>query len=125
LHLAQARMYAGAGDAEVRALLADDLVWHVPGSSPIAGDHRGLDAVLAYFERRRVLAQDTMRMHSRGLLTGDGEHVAALTDGTATIDGEEHAWSTVGLYRVRGGRVRECWLLPLDPVAFDRIWSGG
>ncbi len=44
------------------------------------------------------------------------------TDGIAVLDGREQRWSTVGLYRFRGGRVAACWLLPLDPAAFDRIW---
>lgn len=39
------------------------------------------------------------------------------------IAGEEHTWSTVGLYRVRNDLIAQCWLLPLDPVEFDRIWQ--
>jgi hypothetical protein len=62
-------------------------------------------------------------MHPGELLVGDGDHVAALTDGTATIDGVEHRWSTVGLYRLRGDRVAACWLLPIEPEAFDAIWT--
>jgi hypothetical protein len=61
---------------------------------------------------------------SRDLLTGDGDHLAALTDGAATIAGAERRWSTVGLYRVRAERIAACWLLPLDPAAFDEIWAG-
>jgi hypothetical protein len=37
--------------------------------------------------------------------------------------GREERWSTVGLYRLAGDRVAGCWLLPLDGVAFDRIWG--
>ena len=62
-------------------------------------------------------------MYPRDILIGSGETVAALTDGTATIDGVEHSWSTVGLYRLDGDRIAECWLLPLDARAFDAIWS--
>jgi len=40
-----------------------------------------------------------------------------------SVDGVEHRWSTVGLYRLRDDRVAECWLLPLDAAAFDAIWS--
>jgi hypothetical protein len=62
-------------------------------------------------------------MHPGELLVGDGDHVAALTDGTATIDGVEHRWSTVGLYRLCGDRVAACWLLPIEPETFDTIWT--
>jgi ketosteroid isomerase-like protein len=122
LHAAQREFYAGGGDAAVRAVLTDDIGWHVPGANAIAGDYHGIDDVLAYFARRRDLANRTFRMHPRDILTGDGDHVAALTDGTAVIDGVEHSWSTVGL--IRDDRIAECWLLPLDPAAFDAIWSG-
>jgi hypothetical protein len=57
------------------------------------------------------------------VLTGEGDHVAVLTDGTATVGGRQRRWSTVGLYRLRGGRVAACWLLPLDPAEFDAVWS--
>jgi ketosteroid isomerase-like protein len=123
LHAAQAAFYAGEDATAVRAALTDDIAWHVPGTNAIAGDHRGIEAVLNYFARRRDLANKTFRMHPRDILTGDGDTVAALTDGTATIDGVDQAWSTVGLYRVRDDRIAECWLLPLDPAAFDAIWS--
>jgi len=124
LHAAQAAFYAGEDDSAVRDVLTDDIDWHVPGDNAIAGDYHGIDEVLGYFARRRDLANNTFRMHPRDILTGAGDHVAALTDGTATIDGVDHSWSTVGLYRIRDDRISACWLLPLDPQAFDAIWSG-
>jgi hypothetical protein len=64
-------------------------------------------------------------MHRRDLLAGEGRRIAALTDGTASISGAEHAWSTVGLYDVPDTvHFAACWRLPLDQVAFDAIWSG-
>ena len=83
-------------------------MWRVPGDNAIAGVYEGVEAVMAYFARRRDLAARTFRMHPGELLVGDGDHVAVLTDGTATIDGEEHRWSTVGLYRFRDGRIAAC-----------------
>jgi len=63
-------------------------------------------------------------MHPGDVLVGDGDRVAVLTDGSARIGGREERWSTVGLYRLAGDRrLAACWLLPLDPEAFDRIWA--
>ena len=124
MHAVQGRFYAGEPVAdEIRALLTDDIVWTIPGDNAIAGSYRGPDEVLAYFARRRDLASATFRMHPGDVLVGDGDHVAVLTDGTATIDGDDHHWSTVGLYRLRGDRIAACWLLALDQAAFDAIWS--
>ena len=124
LHDAQGAFYAGGAPEPLRALLPEDILWVVPGDNAIAGEYRGIDAVMAYFARRRDLADRSFRLHPGDLLTGEGDRVAALTDGTATIDGVERRWSTVGLYRLRDGQVAACWLLPVDAAAFDAIWGG-
>jgi uncharacterized protein len=123
LHAAQGDFYAGGADAPLRALLHPEIEWHVPGRNAIAGDYRGIEQVMAYFARRRDHAARTFRMHPGDVLVGEGDRVAVLTDGTAQIAGREERWSTVGLYRFAGGRIAGCWLLPLDPAAFDRIWA--
>ena len=123
LHEAQAAFYAGGPPEPLHDVLTDDILWVVPGRNAIAGEYRGVDAVIDYFTRRRELADRSFRMHPGDLLVGDGDDVAALTDGSATIDGVEHRWSTVGLYRLRDDRVAACWLLPMDAAAFDAIWS--
>jgi hypothetical protein len=64
-----------------------------------------------------------MRLNPGELLVGAGEHVAVLTDGSATFDGRERHWSTIGLYRIRARRIAACWLLPLDQAEFDRVWA--
>jgi ketosteroid isomerase-like protein len=123
LHAAQGTFYAGGPVAPLRWLLTDDVVWRVPGENAIAGVYIGIDAVMEYFARRRDLAARSFRMHPGELLVGEGEHVAVLTDGTAFLHGAEQRWSTLGLYRLRGNRIAACWLLPLDPGQFDRIWA--
>jgi ketosteroid isomerase-like protein len=35
-----------------RELLHPDIVWHAPGRSRLAGDHKGVDAVIGYFATR-------------------------------------------------------------------------
>jgi ketosteroid isomerase-like protein len=123
LHTAQNAFYAGGSGAGLEQLLAPSITWTVPGQSAIAGSYRGLAEVLGYFGRRRDLADRTFQMHRRDVLVGEGDRIAALTDGFAAIRGHDHSWSTVGLYDVSDGRIAGCWLLPLDQQAFDAIWS--
>jgi ketosteroid isomerase-like protein len=123
LHEAQNDFYAGGGDSALRQLLTPDIAWTVPGRSPVAGQYHGIEEVLGYFARRRDLAAGTFRMRRADVLAGDGDRIAALTEGTAMLGGAERAWSTVGLYAVRGGQIAACWLLPLDPAAFDEAWN--
>jgi ketosteroid isomerase-like protein len=124
LHRRQAAMYAGAAVEAVVELLAADIVWHVPGASPLAGDHRGVGQVVEYFKRRRRLASATMRMHP-GESICEGDCVAQFVEGSAVLEGAEVSWRTIGVYRVDLERrsIREVWLVPLDAALFDRIWS--
>jgi ketosteroid isomerase-like protein len=123
LHEAQTAFYTGGPAAPFRELLTDDVVWRVPGDNAVAGTYTGIDAVVGYFARRRDIAARTFRMHPGEVLIGEGDHAAVMTDGTAILHGEEQSWSTLGLYRFRDDRIAACWLLPLDPEQFDRIWA--
>jgi ketosteroid isomerase-like protein len=123
LHSAQNSFYSGGDEGELRTLLAPDIIWHVPGRNLIAGTYRGHDEVIGYFTWRRGLARNTFRIIRRDVLTGEGNTIAVLADGEATLAGTAQRWSTVGLYQIVAGRVAECWLMPADPELFDRIWS--
>src|SRR4051794_20675268 len=123
LHEAQNAFYGGGSDAALKGLLAADITWTVPGDNRIARNYRGLEEVLGYFRRRRDLADRTFQIKRRDVLVGDGDRLAALTDGFATIRGVDHRWSTVGLYDIIDRQIAACWLLPLDQRAFDAIWS--
>jgi hypothetical protein len=123
LHTGQNEFYAGGSGAALRPLLAPNIIWTVPGDNRIAGTYRGLEEVFGYFRRRRDLADRTFKMKRRDLLVGDGDRLAALTDGFATIRDVDRRWSTVGLYEVIDGQIAACWLLPLDQLGFDAIWA--
>jgi uncharacterized protein len=118
----QREMYAGGELAAVEELLAEDVVWHVPGTSPIAGDYRGREAVTGYFRLRRELAGGAIRI----IKAGEAHHEEALVqlaDGRAPLGGREVVWRTAGVYRVASGRIAEAWLIPLDQEHFDRVWA--
>jgi len=123
LHRAQSRFYGGVGHDELRELLSEQVTWSVPGENAIAGYYDGIDAVMDYFRRRRDLARRSLRLYPRDLLTGEGNMVASITEGSAILGAREQRWATVGLYRLDRHRVQACWLLPLDQAAFDRIWA--
>ncbi len=123
LQAAQRAFYAGKGTSrELELVLDPAVVWRIPGGSAIAGTYVGVREVIGYMDKRRTLAGNTFTMHRRELLVGD-RHVAALTDGVVQRRGRTEAWSTVGLYRVSGGRIAECQLIPIDQARFDEIWQ--
>ena len=122
LHEAQALLYTDGDATAVERLLDPGIVWRVPGNNRIAGTYRGTDEVVAYMRRRRDLAGATFRMHPGEVLVGP-TRLAALIEGTVNREGRTHTWSTIGLYRLRDGRISECSLVPLDAAAFDEAWG--
>jgi hypothetical protein len=106
----------------LRPLLTPDVIWHVPGRSLIAGEHRGVDAVLAYFDLRRRLTDETFRVTVHEIVAA-GERVIQLAGGHAERGGVPVSWETVGIFRVAGGRIAECRLIPFDLYGFDEVWS--
>jgi uncharacterized protein len=49
-----------AGDREALAALIDeDVVWHIPGSGPMAGDIQGREALFRFFDRLRDVTEGT------------------------------------------------------------------
>jgi acyl-CoA thioesterase FadM/ketosteroid isomerase-like protein len=118
----QREMYAGGSLAPVEELLAEGVLWHVPGTSPIAGDYRGRDAVIGYFRARRELAGGTIKVTKSGSVSHE-EALVQLADGEAALGGRDVVWRTAGVYRVAGDRIAEAWLVPLDQEQFDRAWT--
>jgi 2'-5' RNA ligase len=119
----QARVYAGCVQVDaIRDVLDAKVVWHVPGASAIAGEHRGVEAVLEYFDTRRRMTDSTFRVTVHGMAMIAGR-VVQLAGGTAVRSGQEVSWETVGVFRVANGRIAECWLVPFDQAVFDSIWS--
>jgi len=121
-HEHQNRFYAGGEQEPARALLAEDVVWHVPGRSAIAGDHRGRDEVLRYFAARRDLAHGTFRIAVRGVLA-DNERAVIFAGGQVQRDGNSFDWETASVFRIVDGKIAECWVLPYDQYRFDEIWA--
>ena len=121
-HDRQNRFYAGGEQAPARALLAEDVAWHVPGRSALAGDYRGRDEVLRYFAARRELANATFRIAVRGVLADD-ERAVIFAGGRVERDGNTLEWETAGVFRIVDGKIAECWVLPYDQYRFDEIWA--
>ncbi len=67
-------MYSGGDVEPVKALLANDIEWHIPGDNAIAGVYRGIEEVVDYFQRRRALADNSLRLHPGELLIGGQDH---------------------------------------------------
>ena len=114
---------ATADVAAAHALLAPDVVLHVPGTHPMAGDHEGRDAVLAFAAASSTLADRTEDVDIIDMLEGTA-HAAALCLVTGRREGRVALVNrTVHLFRVEGQRLAEIWFHNWDQQATDAFWA--
>jgi uncharacterized protein len=111
----------GAADRDrLAALMAPDLVWHFPGTSPIAGDWHGVDGLL---EGIRQVAMALGRGNNRFELL----HVYADDESAVTVHrdfyvGEDNELDLryVLYVRMQDGRMAEVWEVPFDQYENER-----
>lgn len=113
-----------AGDmAAVDALMADDVVFHVPGTGHNAGTHRGKSAVFGFFRQAHELTGGSLKLELHDVLSGR-DHVAAVSTYRASRPGRADLQNRlVQLMRVRDGRVVESWFHSRNQYEVDAFWS--
>jgi uncharacterized protein len=99
-------------------LFADDIIWHVPGKSPIAGDHKGIDGVVGYFGRSMELSGGTFRVELHDVVASD-DHVVGLHTATGEREGKTLHDNGALVFHIEGGKVKEVWQLSGDQYAND------
>ncbi|MDF2697158.1 MAG: putative ketosteroid isomerase-related protein [Labilithrix sp.] len=113
--------------AAIRALLADDCVFHVPGKGRNAGTWHGPDGVLRFLAQAFELTGGSLTIELSDLLAGD-EHVVALaTYRGSRADRAPLVNRLAHVMRFEAGerslRVRESWFCAYDQYAVDAFWS--
>lgn len=110
-----------AGDlATISVLVADDVIWHVPGHHRRAGDVAGRDAVIAWLRG----LQGTgfwLREHD---VFGNDTHVCALSVVGARRSSVDIQTRVVNIFHFRDGQQVERWFYPEDAEVWNRIFDG-
>jgi ketosteroid isomerase-like protein len=108
--------------AALRELLREDVVWHVPGHSAIAGDYEGIDTVLAFFGRTMEISGGSFRAEPLTLLADEAWGAAPVA--ITAHRGDRHLdVMNVQTARWRDGRVAEFWDTATDPDAIERFFA--
>jgi uncharacterized protein len=111
------------GDVDtLRQLFDQDAVWHVPGRSPLSGDHRGMDAILGFLARTMELTGGTFRAEVHDVVAND-EHAVALYVTRGEREGRTLESRDVLVSHVRNGKLAEAWLLSANLYAVDEFFS--
>ncbi|MFI6925493.1 nuclear transport factor 2 family protein [Nonomuraea spiralis] len=111
------------GDLEdLGRLLADDVVFHVPGRGPMARDYSGKDAVLGYLAELLKATTGTLRLEPESYLVGD-DQIAAVLRIRGERDGRTLDDRGMQLFRIADGKISERWSFPLDPYSVDEFFG--
>jgi ketosteroid isomerase-like protein len=109
-------------DALQRLYFAEDIGYHVPGRSPVAGDYKGTAQVLAFFGRLFELSGGTLQVELHDVVAND-QHAVALLVIRAERAGKQLQDNTVLTCHIRDGKITEIWSHDTDLYAVDEFWS--
>ena len=102
--------------------LAEDVVWHVPGRGPLAGEYRGIAEVMGLFGKISELSGGTARFTLHDVLA-NGNHLISLATITAERAGKQYQDKLVHVMQVHDGKATEVWTYAADPFAAAEFWS--
>lgn len=102
-------------------LVDDGCVSHVPGATPISGDHRGKKAIAGYMGKMAELTNGTVRLDKYDII-GNQRWTVGVYEMSAERDGRRLSWRQVNLYDVRDGKILEVWQHPNEIDTWQRFW---
>jgi ketosteroid isomerase-like protein len=109
------------GDLElIASMICEDVVWHLPGDHPLAGDWEGRARLFELLAKLGPLGF-TIREHD---VFADDDHVCALSYIGARRDDLEVETRVVSIFHYRDGRQAERWFYPDDLVTWNSIFGG-
>lgn len=105
-----------------QACFAPDALWHLPGSSPISGDHRGWRQICDDFLiKLGPLSGGSFRAELLDVAVGD-RYVVAVQHATASLGTRSLDITGCQLMRVEGGLIHEVHGHYSDQAALDAFW---
>ena len=112
-----------AGDFEgFLGLHTDDVVMHVPGRGPLAGDHLGRGGIAAVFQKEMAMLDGPPEFEPHDHLGSDDHAVALVVQrlrrGGRSLEGRQTVIAHVG-----DGMISEVWFQPDDQAAFDEFFA--
>jgi uncharacterized protein len=113
---------ANHDSAAVRALLAEDVTWRVPGRGPLSGDYHGHEHVLALLAKRRQLSSDTFRIKVLEMLA-DRDRVAVICIVSAERFGQYWSAPALHLWRMRNEQATDVCEFQLDQHGEQEFWA--
>jgi len=110
--------------ATVNEIVAEDAVWHFPGTrGALAGDHRGREVILRFLAGVGVLTAGTFHLELLDITASDGRAVALFTGSGARPDGRTLHNPTALVITIHDGRITELHEFVWDLPHVESFWS--
>jgi uncharacterized protein len=106
----------------VLTILAEDILWHVPGRGPLSRDYRGPDEVLGFFDHFMRLSDGTFRVQIDEIFAA-GDRVVILCTETGRRGGRSWSSPQVHVWTIKDGRATAFRQYQGDQQAEDEFWS--
>jgi uncharacterized protein len=111
------------GDTKsVFAVLAENILWHVPGRGPLSRDYRGHAEVAGFFDHFMGLSDGTFRIQIDQILA-NRDRVVVLCTESASRTGRSWSSPQVHVWTVKNGRATAFWEYEGDQQGEDEFWS--
>ena len=101
---------------------AADIVWHIAGTGPLAGDYEGVAQVMGLLGKISELSGGTVRPELHDVLVST-DHTVALTTIRAERAGKQLQLNLVHVIHAENGKATEVWTQSSDPAAAAEFWS--
>ena len=112
------------GDMETlkNEVIAEDVVWDVPGHHPLAGTKHGVGEVLAFFGALRKLGAQVTPLGMGELSNGA---VAEIYQASGEVNGVKLEAFNCNYYTIKDGKIAEVRVIMGDQHNYDAfIWAG-
>jgi ketosteroid isomerase-like protein len=114
--------FAGGDPRALFAVIAEDAVWVVNGTVPVAQRYEGRDRIFDLFRETRRLTDGTYLSELRWALA-DGAHAVAVYRARGRRLGRELDIDQVLLIEHTDGIWTHITAIPSDPPAFEAFWA--
>ena len=101
---------------------AADIVWHIAGTGPLAGDYEGVAQVMGLLGKISALSGGTVRPELHDVLVSN-DHTVVLTTIRAERAGKQLQLNLVHVIHAENGKATEVWTHSSDPAAAAQFWS--
>jgi uncharacterized protein len=111
------------GDLDLlRVVMAEDVVWHEPGRSRLAGDYKGPEAVLNFLGQLKVLSGGTFKVEILDVLS-EPERAVVFQRETASRGDKNLDVIALVDFEVHHQKITEVTAYQGDTYSFDEFWE--